>query len=310
MTPVIPSPRHRRQDARGVAHGHPRRTAEPRSLESPGEVSDRLPGLDRCRALRAAHRRGPARRRVSRRPRAEPARLGVRTGLRGPVRRRVPPRRHRRPGVDPRAQAARHRTVRRGVGAARHAGPPARNRHRRRQPLQRSPADGLPSHAPRSRSGAATPGGGHRRRPGRPRRRARSGPAALRRDDLRSRRRARRHDALRHSRIPAAAHPARGRNRPHRVTRRLVAAQRAAVGVVRAPAPARGGLRGRVPVGGRVARPRSADSGCGDGRRREGRRLPAQREPRLSPQSGPQGRGHRRRLRGLRRGSHGTARRP
>ncbi len=95
-----------------------------------------------------------------------------------------------------------------------------RHRDRRRQPLPRPPADGLPSHGPGARDGAAPQGGRHRRRPGRAGRRARPGAAAVRRDDLRSRRRTRRHDAVRHPGIPPAAHAAARRNRPHRVARR------------------------------------------------------------------------------------------
>ena len=56
----------------------------------------------------------------------QPVRLGLRPGLRGALRGRLPARRDRRPDRDPRAQALRHRALRRRVGPARHPGPAAR----------------------------------------------------------------------------------------------------------------------------------------------------------------------------------------
>ena len=66
-------------------------------------------------------------------------------------------------------------------------------------------------------------------------------------------------------------------------------------------------LRVRLPVGRRFEGARPAGPGRRAGRRRQGRRLPAERQPRLPHGPRPPGRGHRRRLRRLRRGAHGAA---
>ncbi len=100
--------------------------------------------------------------------------------------------------------------LRRRVDASRHPGPPAR-------PCWSARATATPAtcrccrwwrRQPSRRRRAPLPQGrGDRRRAGRPVGRARPGAARLRRHGLRGRRGARRHDALRHSRVPPAAHP-------------------------------------------------------------------------------------------------------
>ena len=95
----------------------------------------------------------------------------------------------------------------------------------------------------------------HWRRPGGPGRRARPRAARLRRDGVRSQRRAGRHDAVRHPGIPAAAHaPSRG-NRQDPRPRRDAQAGRRPEPELRALAPSRGRVRIGLPLGRRVARP-------------------------------------------------------
>ena len=249
---------------------------------------------------------------LPRRPRAESLRLGLRPRLRRALRGRLPPRQHRRAGLDPRAQALRHRAVRRRVDPARHAGSAARrSRHRRGQPLRAATCRWCSTARRQSR-----PPAGRRRKvavigagPAGSRRRSRPGAAGLRRHRLRGRRRAGRHDALRHPRVPPAADADPRRDRQDRLASGVTlqaehAADRRASA---SPSCAQQGFDAVFLSVGVSRGPRSADPWRRARRRREGRRLPAQHQPRLPDEPGPARRRDRRRLRGLRRRAHGAA---
>ncbi len=146
-----------------------------------------------------------------------------------------------------------------------------------------------------------------RRRAGRALGRPRPGPAGLRRDGLRRRRRAGRHDALRHPRVPPAPHADPRGDRQDPGPRRRDPAAHAAHALLRPGRTARRGLRVGLPAGGRLEGARPATAGRRARRRGQGGRLPAQRQPRLPHGARPPGGGDRRRLRRLRRGAHGPA---
>ena len=165
----------------------------------------------------------------------------------------------RRAHLDPRAEALRHRAVRRRVAPARHPGPACAsssilegNRYPR-PPARSRPLSGR-RRGPTRRKVAVIGAG-----PAGPLRRPRPRAPRLRRHGLRGRRRAGRDDALRHPRVPPAAHahprgdredprprrdPALGRRRsPRRFGLAELRARR---------------LRGRLPLRRRLEGPRPA----------------------------------------------------
>ena len=256
-------------------------------------------------------RRGARRGGVPRRARAEPVRLGLRPRLRGAVRGRLPARRHRRADLDPRAQALRHRALRRRVDPPRHAGPPARRAGRRGQPLRGPPA-GRRLAPPTERRAGATQGGRRRRRSGRASSAAHDlallgydvtvfdgaeEPGGMMRFGIPEYRLPRTPDPRRDRQDPRARRDARARSARSTPSFGLAELRRDGFEAVFLSV---GVSKGRDLAGpGRRAR-----------RRRQGRRLPAQRQPRLPDGPRPPRRRDRRRLRGVRRRAHGAAARP
>ena len=155
-----------------------------------------VPGEHRRRRVRDRNRRGPLRRRVPHRPRAQPVSFGVRASVRRTVRTRLPARVGRCAGLHPGPQAIRHGTLRRReLLREHHVARRARRGAGRVRPERR----------------------GDRRRSGRARRRVRPASRGSPGDRLRGPGPPRRHDGARHSRVPAPprAHQPRDR-RDHR----------------------------------------------------------------------------------------------
>ncbi len=266
-----------------------------------------LPGRDRRRPVRPAHRGETGRGGVPRRPFPQSLRLGLRARVRRAVRGRLPARSDRRTDLDPGPEALRHGAVRRRVGSSRHAGSAAQGARLRGEPLHRTPPRPSGLGGAGRGGGDETKGRRDRRGAGRPLGGARPRSARLFRDRLRGGRGAGRHDALRHPRVPSSPHAHPLRDRPDRRSRRGHPPRATARRGLRIERAASAGARVGLSLGGRLEGAGPAGAGRGTRRRRQGRRFPLEREPRLPHEPRPEGRRHRRRLRRVRRRAHGSA---
>ncbi len=254
--------------------GHPQHLCG--HQEGPFALQARLRRAHLGARLRSAHRPGALRRRVPRRERAQPLPRRLRPGLHPQVRDRLHARRDR-----------------------------AAHRHRRSQALRRRLR--LRQRAPaRARRGHLHREGRHRgRRPERPVVRPRPGAAGLPDHRVRGQARARRHAALRHSRVPPAQGRPAARHRPHPGARRRAAVQQGCRRRLHHRLAARRRLPGRLHGG----RPAGRSSAAHTGQRPRGRlhrgRPAARRYPRTARRHGQERGRHRRRRRGLRRRPHG-----
>ena len=234
---------------RGSPDENPGEAPRPRGLESPGQVSGRLPRRHRWRAVLPAGGPGALRGGVPGCPGAEPARVGLRPGVRGPLRGRL-----RRGSIDaPITIRALKRTLTQRYGVEsidpdtqdclREALVPEGNRYAGHLPTVPLRTGGARA-AARSRWSGRAPRGWRR-----PHDLALLGYEVT---DLRGVGGAGRDDALRHPGVPPAAerHPGRGREDP--LARRDAPDRRAA----------HPGARPGRAAHGRASRPSSSRSAC------------------------------------------------